>query len=134
MISEVKTDRDSRLPSVVERTAALKSSLPAHGFEYELYTEERIYQEPLFSRARTLIAGLGYRPSDEDISRVRRCLSGNSSGKSAKRIVQELTEQPQFIYHVYAMAIDGYLVIPNDNGPMRFAIPKIEENKHASRI
>ncbi|MDP3273092.1 hypothetical protein [Limnobacter sp.] len=134
VIAEIKTDRDSRLTNMIDRTSSLKSALPAHGFKYEMYTESRIYQEPRYTRAQTLLAGLSYRPSDEDISRVGRCLSGQASGKEAARIIHDLNEKPEFIYNVYAMAIDGRLLVSSDNGPLRFSISKVEEAKYVSRI
>ncbi len=118
VIVELKTDEDARTPEVVERTEALHRLFLRTTSDYELWTASRVRVEPQLSNMHMLLMGTGFHPKKKDVADVLRLLRRSPRGLRAQDIAVALGRDPQFIYCVFAMALDGILRLAAPDKPI----------------
>ncbi len=118
VIVELKTDEDECAPEIEERTEALHRIFLRTTSRYELWTGSRVRVEPLLSNMHTLLMGTAFHPNEKDIAEVLRLLRRSPRGLRAQDIAVALGRDRQFIYSVFAMALDGILRLAAPDRPI----------------
>lgn len=104
-IEKPKTDNDFQ---IAIRTPIVTALLADRGITYRLLTERFIRRQPTFRNAMLLLQGIHCDPMTSDVEAVLRLLSMVPEGLPARSIAGKINKSEDFIYHVYAMIMDGH--------------------------